>query len=173
MFAQSNASTHNHTHTTKTSRLPKFNFPSSGGYVTCLFHSWAPLMITRCVFWSGCGSVGGWVGMWPRTCRQWCCETSAPVCNTGAAGTTRDANIYQQFCVCVCVCGGFTSLCKSLKGFPPNSHINPLNPELNPICYLLALLGAHHFLHVSRIRVKSLTLRLLMSYIRSTYSWCF
>jgi hypothetical protein len=42
--------------------------------------------------------------------------------------------------------------------------LNPLNPELNPICYLLALL-AHHFLHVSRIRVKLLTLRLLMSYI--------
>ena len=42
--------------------------------------------------------------------------------------------------------------------------INPLNPELNPICYLLALL-VHHFLHVSRIKVKSLTLRLLMSYI--------
>ena len=40
---------------------------------------------------------------------------------------------------------------------------NPLNPELNPI-YLLALL-AHHFLHVSSITVKSLTLRLLMSYI--------
>ena len=43
--------------------------------------------------------------------------------------------------------------------------LNPLKPELNPICYLLALLGAHHFLHVSRIRVKSLTLGLLMSYI--------
>ena len=43
-------------------------------------------------------------------------------------------------------------------------YFNPLNPELNPICCLLALL-AHHFLHVSRIRVKSLTLRLLMSYI--------
>ena len=42
--------------------------------------------------------------------------------------------------------------------------INPLNTELNPICYLPALL-AHHFLHGSRIRVKSLTLRLLMSYI--------
>jgi len=42
--------------------------------------------------------------------------------------------------------------------------VNPLNPELNPICYLLALLGAHHFLHVSRIRVKLLTFRLLMSY---------
>ena len=37
--------------------------------------------------------------------------------------------------------------------------INPLKPELNPICYLLALLGAHHFLHVSRIRVKLFTLR--------------
>ena len=37
--------------------------------------------------------------------------------------------------------------------------INPLNTKLNPICYLLALLGAHHFLHVSRIRVKLLTLR--------------
>ena len=46
-----------------------------------------------------------------------------------------------------------------------NVDFNPLNPELNPICYLLAVLGAHHFLHVSRIRVKSLTLRLLMSYI--------
>jgi len=45
--------------------------------------------------------------------------------------------------------------------------LNPLNPELNHICYLLALL-AHHFLHVSRIRVKSLTLRLLMSYIYGT-----
>ena len=43
--------------------------------------------------------------------------------------------------------------------------VNPLNPELNPICYLLALLGAHHFLHVSRIRVKLLNFRLLMSYI--------
>jgi len=46
-----------------------------------------------------------------------------------------------------------------------HQHLNPLNPELNPICYLLALLGAHHFLHVSRVRVKSLTFRRLMSYI--------
>ena len=42
--------------------------------------------------------------------------------------------------------------------------VNPLNPELNPICYLLALL-AHHFLHVSRIRAKSLTLKSLTLYI--------
>jgi len=45
-----------------------------------------------------------------------------------------------------------------------SAKINPLNPELNPICYLLALL-AHHFLHVSRISVKSLIIRLLMLYI--------
>ena len=46
-----------------------------------------------------------------------------------------------------------------------HKRIKPLNAQLNPICYLLGLLGPHHFLHVSRIRVKSLTLRLLMSYI--------
>jgi len=33
-------------------------------------------------------------------------------------------------------------------------YLNPLNAELNPICHLLALLGARHILHVSRIRVK-------------------
>jgi len=32
--------------------------------------------------------------------------------------------------------------------------VNPLNAELNLICHLLALLGAHHILHISRIRVK-------------------
>ena len=55
----------------------------------------------------------------------------------------------------------FQSLAVSLR----TTRFNPLNPELNPICYLLALLGAHYFLHVSRIRVKSSTFRLLMSYI--------
>jgi len=33
--------------------------------------------------------------------------------------------------------------------------LNPLNAELNPICHLLALLGAHLILHISRIRVKA------------------
>jgi len=50
--------------------------------------------------------------------------------------------------------------CSRIESFVvPHTFINPLNPELNPICYLLALLGAHHFLHVSRIRVNDLTLR--------------
>ena len=35
-----------------------------------------------------------------------------------------------------------------------NRMFNPLNTELNPICHLLALLGAHHILHVSRIRAE-------------------
>ena len=34
------------------------------------------------------------------------------------------------------------------------STVNPLNAQLNHICHLLALLGAHHILHVSRIRDK-------------------
>jgi len=34
------------------------------------------------------------------------------------------------------------------------ASINLSNTELNPICHLLVLLGAHHILHVSRIRVK-------------------
>jgi hypothetical protein len=34
---------------------------------------------------------------------------------------------------------------------------NPLNVELNPICHLISLLGAHHILHISRIRVKTIT----------------
>ena len=33
-------------------------------------------------------------------------------------------------------------------------NFKPLNVELIPICHLLALLGAHHILHVSRIRVN-------------------
>jgi len=41
-----------------------------------------------------------------------------------------------------------------LRNFCNYTRINPLNAELNPICYLLALLGAHHFLHISWVRVK-------------------
>jgi len=37
---------------------------------------------------------------------------------------------------------------------PPSAEVNPLNAKLNPICHLLTLLGTHHILHVSRIRVK-------------------
>jgi hypothetical protein len=32
--------------------------------------------------------------------------------------------------------------------------LTPLKAELNPTCHLLALLGAHHILHVSEVRAK-------------------
>ena len=35
--------------------------------------------------------------------------------------------------------------------------LNPLNAELNPIHHLLALVGAHHIPHVSRVRVHLLS----------------
>ena len=34
---------------------------------------------------------------------------------------------------------------------------NPLNAELNPILHLLALVGARHIVHVSRMRVNDIT----------------
>ena len=41
------------------------------------------------------------------------------------------------------------------KGFYGNfAFFNPLNAKLNPICHLLALLGAGHIFHVSRLRVN-------------------
>jgi len=33
-------------------------------------------------------------------------------------------------------------------------QFNHLSAEINPICHLLALLGAHHILHVSGLRVN-------------------
>ena len=62
------------------------------------------------------------------------------------------------------IIGTFSRFCGTKYKWVLLAYINPLNPELNPICYLLALLACN-FLHVRGIRVKSLTLRLLMSYI--------
>ena len=40
---------------------------------------------------------------------------------------------------------------------------NPLNAELNPIRHLLALVGARHIVHVSRIRVKTILSTLIFT----------
>ena len=40
------------------------------------------------------------------------------------------------------------------NGYYVQRSINPLNAKLNPIRHLLALVGARHIVHVSRIRVK-------------------
>ena len=42
---------------------------------------------------------------------------------------------------------------------------NPLNAKLNPRCHLLALLGAHPILHISRIRVNRTKLQVFVTYL--------
>jgi hypothetical protein len=54
-------------------------------------------------------------------------------------------NVYLQFATCRVNIRFYIAM------------VNPLNAELNPIRHLLALVGAHHFVHVSRIRVNVLT----------------
>ena len=44
---------------------------------------------------------------------------------------------------------------RSPKSTESETYVNPLNAELNPICHLLALVGTHHILHVSGVRVNS------------------
>jgi len=67
---------------------------------------------------------------------------------------TLNLSIYEDV---HCITNEFSKMHKNshILAYVANSFfINPLNAELNPICSLLALLGAHHFLHVSRIRVN-------------------
>ena len=53
----------------------------------------------------------------------------------------------------------FPKLCVFWLGFQTHTllilWLNPLNAEINPIRHLLALVGARHIVHVSRLRVKS------------------
>jgi len=41
-----------------------------------------------------------------------------------------------------------------LKEQTEKQNVNSINAKLNLVCHLLVLLGAHHILHVSRIRVN-------------------
>ena len=44
---------------------------------------------------------------------------------------------------------------KKITRFKPiDASFNPLNALSNPICHLLALLGAHHILHVGMIKLN-------------------
>jgi hypothetical protein len=49
---------------------------------------------------------------------------------------------------------GILQLLHDLSRKDSPSFVNPLNAELSPICHLLTLLGAHHNLRVSRIKVN-------------------
>ena len=43
---------------------------------------------------------------------------------------------------------------KHFKGIDMKRLFNTLNAELNPVRHFMALVGAHHIVHVSRVRVK-------------------
>ena len=68
------------------------------------------------------------------------------------------SNTFATHHTSVCVVSGTSSWmtrhCHSWCSVRHTPSLNPLNAKLNSICHLLALLGAHHILHVSRIRVK-------------------
>ena len=61
---------------------------------------------------------------------------------------------------CGCLCSiedelsQLSDLLASEGGVCFMDFVNPLSAKLNPICHLLALLGTHHILHISRVRVK-------------------
>jgi hypothetical protein len=46
------------------------------------------------------------------------------------------------------------TFCPSVTVFHIRKSSTPLNAQLNPICHLLTLLGAHHIFHVSRVKLK-------------------
>ena len=52
-----------------------------------------------------------------------------------------------------------------------NSAFNPLKAKLNPICHLLALLGVHHIIHFSTIRVKGLNVFAAFQRLRNALLW--
>ena len=101
------------------------------------------------------------------SCRLLCAEApfkikarSCGICGEQSGNVTGFSPSTSTFC---CQYHPINAPCSSIRHRRHiisviSTVINPLKPELNPICYLLELL-AHHFLHVSRIRVKSLTLR--------------
>jgi hypothetical protein len=49
-------------------------------------------------------------------------------------------------------------ICQNSVSLSDIPHINTLNTELNPICHFMALLGARHILHLSKLRFKQATL---------------
>ena len=109
-------------------------------------------MVTgKYIFFKRTGRLSGWIRLLVVSV-----TTMKSINTSGAPCSTRLSKTYLAFCTYPQII--------SLSHKVIAVSINPLNPELNPICYMLVLL-AHHFLHVSRIRVKSLTIRLLMSYI--------
>ena len=117
-----------------------------------------------------------WTGfIWLRTENQWCAPVKMKTLRVLQEAVTlqNDKNLFRKDCSSVVKVqvkflqkgpwiyaskvfrlAVVTMSLKSSYMFRCNVNFNPLNAELYSICHLLALLGAHHILHVSRIRVK-------------------
>ena len=57
--------------------------------------------------------------------------------------------------------------------FIRSSYFKPLNAELNPVRHLLALVGARHFVHVSRVRVITVSFLTRKPGYGRYYAGCF
>jgi len=80
-------------------------------------------------------------------------HAAVPYVQNTLYSTTKNScvrQVYTLYISYVATCFGLTEAFFRL----PLKIINPLNTELNHICHLLTLLGAHQILHVSRVRVK-------------------
>jgi hypothetical protein len=95
-----------------------------------------------------CDYYGGVTAYVIKSLLVYVCRTvrnlTSPVSNSAA-------DMHQQ---------GPDNICSHTTILTAPMYFNPLNAELNPIYHLLALLGAHHILHVGRIRVKMTVLTL-------------
>jgi hypothetical protein len=91
-------------------------------------------------------SEAQWGLFWVQSSR------SVKLANFGLIPTIK-ASPYQATLPC-CLKPSYGRYWHKLQILSVQNCFNPLTAKLNPICHLLALLGAHHILHVSRIRVK-------------------
>jgi len=118
----------------------------------------------------GTNCVGGWVG--PSSGLDGCGK-SCP--RTGIRSPNRPdrseslyrlsypgpLTLYARWLLCLRTCKllpcieNLTYTAVEVWNLTLPTMFNPLNAELNPICHLLALLGGHHILHVSRISVNT------------------
>ena len=83
--------------------------------------------------------AGRWSKMWNRASLYWQAILTLILLMWRIGWAPNNTSKWQM---------GFNSALKGLT-------FNPLNAELNPTCHLLALLGTHPILHISRIRVKN------------------
>jgi hypothetical protein len=64
--------------------------------------------------------------------------------------------VYECMRVCEELC---VTMERSVSQETLQVSFNPLTADLNPICHLLALLGTHHILHFSGLRVNRYSVR--------------